>query len=102
MTTTWLSICDRPIFAWAGLWNDSDEWGPVYTGVMTDNAPELAHVHDRSPVILSPADWNTWLTAPLPDLAQFDRPWPASEIVVDETDVLWRYGGNIQAYASAK
>lgn len=99
MTTTWLSLRDTPIFAWAGLWDSSDQWGPVYTGVMTYNAPELAYVHDRSPVILSSDDWQTWLNAPLEDLARFDRPWPASEMAVDATDVLWRNGGSELAYA---
>jgi putative SOS response-associated peptidase YedK len=27
MTTTWLSVRDQEMFAWAGLWRDSDEWG---------------------------------------------------------------------------
>lgn len=89
MTETWLSVKDQPIFAWAGLWTQSDEWGPVYTGVMTDNAPELADIHDRSPVILDPQDWNTWLTAPLKDLYQFDRPYPAERMIVEATDAPW-------------
>ncbi|PTR06475.1 MULTISPECIES: SOS response-associated peptidase family protein [unclassified Novosphingobium] len=93
MTTTWLSIRSMPVFAWAGLWRDSEEWGPVYTGVMTDNAPELAHVHDRSPVILAPEDWPTWLSGPADGLAQFDRPWPAADVIVDATPVRWRDGG---------
>ncbi|MGJ3648214.1 hypothetical protein ACLB0R_07060 [Sphingomonas sp. GlSt437] len=28
---------------------------------MTDNAPELAYIHDRSPVILEPHEWDAWL-----------------------------------------
>ena len=74
MTTTWLTIPRMPIFAWAGLWTNSEEWGPVYTGVITSDRAELARIHDRSPVI-APQDWDTWLNAPLPDLHQFDRPW---------------------------
>lgn len=89
MTETWLSVRDQPIFAWAGLWSVSDEWGSVYTGVMTDNAPELADIHDRSPVILDPSDWDTWLHAPLEDLYRFDRPYPADRIIVDHTDAPW-------------
>ncbi len=89
MTETWLSVKEQPIFAWAGLWSISDEWGKVFTGVMTDNAPELAHIHDRSPVILDPQDWDTWLTAPLEDLYQFDRPYPAGRMIVEATDAPW-------------
>lgn len=89
MTETWLSVKDQPIFAWAGMWDDSVEWGTVYTGVMTENAPELAHIHDRSPVILDPAHWETWLTAPLENLYQFDRPYPADSLKVERTDTPW-------------
>lgn len=98
MTTTWLSLPDAPIFAWAGLWAESEEWGPVYTGVMTDNAPELSEIHDRSPVILAPQDWEAWLTAPLDQLRRFDRPWPAADTAVCETRVPWTRGGREDAY----
>jgi putative SOS response-associated peptidase YedK len=66
MTETWLSVKDEPVFAWAGLWSTSEEWGDCYTGVMTDNAPELEYIHDRSPVIL---ERDEWLHAPLADLS---------------------------------
>lgn len=89
MTETWLSVKDEPIFAWAGLWWHSDEWGDCYTGVMTDNAPELANIHDRSPVIIDPAEWDTWLTAPFEELLQFDRPYPAAAMNVEATNELW-------------
>ena len=94
MTTTWLSVKDTPVFAWAGLWRESDEWGTCYTGVMTNNAPELAAIHDRSPVILDPQDWDAWLNAPLPDLYRFDRPFPAERMQVTRTSVLWKHGGS--------
>ena len=31
-TRTWFGVKDQPIFAWAGMWKDSAEWGPVYSG----------------------------------------------------------------------
>ena len=89
MTETWLSVKDEPIFAWAGLWRSSDEWGDCYTGVMTENAPELEYIHDRSPVILERDQWQIWLNAPLPDLYQFDRPYPADNLLVEVTHKLW-------------
>lgn len=98
MTTTWLSLKSAPVFAWAGLWSVSDEWGPVFTAVMTDNAPELADIHDRSPLILAPEDWQTWLTAPLAELYQYDRPWPADDVLVERTGILWKDGGEPAAY----
>lgn len=89
MTETWLSVKGSPLFAWAGLWRTSEEWGECYTGVMTDAAPELMEIHDRSPVILHRDDWQTWLTAPLSDLFQFDRPLPAAAMEIDATERLW-------------
>jgi len=99
MRTTWLRPKGLPMFAWAGLWTHSDEWGDVYTGVMTDAPPEQIQIHDRSPVILAPEDWQAWLEAPLPDLSRFDRPWSAAETEVTRTDVLWKDGGREAAYA---
>lgn len=89
MTEAWISVKDQPIFAWAGLWTNSDEWGSAYTGVMTENCIELADIHDRSPVIIDPADWDTWLYAPLEELYRFDRPYPAERLKVDRTDTPW-------------
>lgn len=51
-TRTWFSVKDQPIFAWAGLWRPSDDWGPVYSGVMTDCNEAIRPVHDRMPVLL--------------------------------------------------
>jgi len=89
MTETWLSVAGEPVFAWAGLWRSSDEWGDCYTGVMTDNAPELGHIHDRSPVILEPEQWEAWFTAPLSELYQFDRPFPSERMQIEATQELW-------------
>lgn len=89
MTETWLSVKSQPIFAWAGLWTDSIEWGACYTGVMTGNAPELSYIHDRSPVIIDPEHWEAWLKAPLSELYQFDRPYPADRMIVEHTDAPW-------------
>ncbi len=47
MTRTWLSLPDQPVFACAGIWRPSDEWGDVYSMVMTDPCPQSAEVHDR-------------------------------------------------------
>lgn len=92
MTQTWLGVAGAPMFAWAGLWDDSDAWGRVFTGVMTDAALPLIDIHDRCPVILPPEDWDAWLGAPLPDLARFDRPWPAEAMTIEATDQPWHQG----------
>jgi putative SOS response-associated peptidase YedK len=89
MTETWLSVKGEPIFAWAGLWRPSDQWGDCYTGVMTSACAELAYIHDRSPVILEPDQWHAWLTLPLPGLYRFNRPYPAERMAVEATGELW-------------
>lgn len=99
MTTTWLSLKDAPVFAWAGLWSTSINWGDVYTGVMTDAAPELTDIHDRCPVILAPEEWEAWLTAPLSKLNHFDRSPPAARFVINRTSVPWAKGGDPTQFA---
>jgi putative SOS response-associated peptidase YedK len=89
MTTTWLTVKDASVFAWAGLWRRSDEWGDCYTGVMTDCDPGLSDIHDRAPVILEPDQWETWLNAPLADLYQFDKALPVERVDVQHTDKPW-------------
>ena len=52
---------------------------------MADNAAELHHIHDRSPVIINPADWDFWLQAPLEELYCFDQPYPAERLTVEHS-----------------
>lgn len=51
-------------FAMAGLWDrwrQGDERLETFTVVTTDANREVARVHDRMPVMLSPADWPLWM-----------------------------------------
>ncbi len=56
---------------------------------MTDNAPERARLHDWAPHIIGREYWETWLTAPMADLYQSDRPLPADRMAVEATAQLW-------------
>ena len=51
---------DGAPFAFAALWQ---RWGELDTlaVVTTEAGPDMAHIHDREPVILDPADWPLWL-----------------------------------------
>lgn len=51
---------DGAPMAFAALWQ---HWGAFDTVAMvtTDAGPGMAGIHDREPVILSPADWPLWL-----------------------------------------
>ncbi len=89
-TRTWFSVKDQPIFAWAGLWRDSAEWGPVYSGVMTDCNEAIRPVHDRMPVLLHPDEYDRWLHGSFDDALAFqERCFPDELIEVNRTAELW-------------
>ena len=89
-TRTWFNVKDQPIFAWAGLWRVSDEWGPVYSGVMTDCNEAIRPVHDRMPVLLMPDEYDRWLNGSFDDALGFQqRCFPDELIEMTRTDELW-------------
>lgn len=89
-TRTWFSVRDQPIFAWAGLWRESAEWGPVYSGVMTDCNEAIRPVHDRMPVLLHPHEYDQWLRGGFDEILAFqERCFPDDLIEVDRTSELW-------------
>lgn len=70
---TWFSLPDAPICVWAGLWRDSEEWGPVYASVMTEACRAIAPVHDRMPVILRPEEWDRWMHGTFEEVLELQR-----------------------------
>jgi putative SOS response-associated peptidase YedK len=81
---------DQPIFAWAGLWRPSDEWGPVYSGVMTNANAAIAPVHNRMPVLLMPHEYAQWLHGSFDEALAFqERVFPNDLIEVNRTAELW-------------
>lgn len=44
-TRTWFSLPHEEVFAAAGIWRDSPEWGPAYSMIMTDACGHAAGVH---------------------------------------------------------
>lgn len=89
-TRTWFSVKDEPIFAWAGLWRDSAEWGPVYSGVMTDCNEAIRPVHDRMPVLLHRDEYDRWLHGSFDDIVAFqERCFPDDLIAMERTDEPW-------------
>lgn len=61
MTRTWYSLPDADLFAVAGIWRSTDEWGDAYSMVMVDGCPQMADVHDRMPVILAAEHQDQWM-----------------------------------------
>lgn len=87
---TWFSVKGQPLFAWAGLWRDSDEWGPVYSGLMTDANEAIAPVHNRMPVLLMPDDYDGWLHGSFDNALRFQsRVFPADLIKMERNSEPW-------------
>ncbi|MBI1403685.1 MAG: hypothetical protein GC147_10765 [Porphyrobacter sp.] len=96
MTRTWLSLPDTPLFAAAGVWRPSDEWGACYSMVMTDSAGcEAETVHERMPVLLAPEDYAGWVSAPPEEALALCRRWEG-RLVIDRTDEPWAKGSAVQ------
>jgi len=89
MTRTWMSLPDQPVFACAGIWRGSDEWGDCYSMVMTDAVGAAAEVHDRMPVILRPDDYDRWQHA-APEEARALCVGYAGEVTIEQTGDSWR------------
>lgn len=90
MTRTWFTLKDRPVFAWAGMWDDSKDWGAVYSGYMTNCNDFVAQVHDRMPVLLHEDEYDRWLHGTLEDVIQFkERCFPPDLMQMGRTAELW-------------
>ena len=87
---TWFTVRDQPIFAWAGMWKESLEWGPVYSGLMTDCNDAVRPVHNRMPVLLHEEEWDRWLGGGIEDVVAFqNRCFPDALIEVERTADPW-------------
>ena len=89
-TRTWFNLKERPVFAWAGLWRESPEWGAVYSGVMTDCNEAIRPVHDRMPVLLHEDEYDQWLGGSFDEVVSFqDRCFPDDLIEMTRTIDPW-------------
>lgn len=88
MTRTWLSVPGADLFAIAGIWRPSDEWGPVFSMVTCAPSAQTADIHDRMPVVLDPAAHSAWAEG-TPEQA-FGLCQPYSGVMsIERTDVPW-------------
>ncbi|MDZ4306591.1 SOS response-associated peptidase [Allopontixanthobacter sp.] len=91
MTRTWLALPGTNLFAAAGIWRSSAEWGDVYSMVMTDSAGPAAEVHRRMPVVLHPDHYPLWLAGE-PDVAlDLCRSWDGP-VSIERTGESWSGG----------
>lgn len=82
-----VQMADGKLFAFAGLWerwkNREGEEVESCTILTTDANELVSPIHDRMPVILSPADYSEWLDAKIKDpkrLKPLLRPRPGHEM----------------------
>jgi len=87
-TRTWFSLPGEELFAVAGIWRNTSEWGPAYSMVMTDACSHVAGVHDRMPAILPRTDWQDWLDGPPDAAGLLCRPYERA-MMVDRTTERW-------------
>lgn len=87
-TRTWLFLPGVEVFAVAGIWRDSAEWGRCYSMVMTDAAGDAAQVHNRMPVILSPDRYDHWCNGSTAEAKLLCQPWQGP-VTIDRTQELW-------------
>ncbi|QDK32583.1 SOS response-associated peptidase [Sphingomonas sp. IC081] len=87
-TRTWFSLPGASLFACAGIWRESAEWGAVYSMVMTDGSPAIELIHDRMPVILTGEMQHQWTTGTPEEALELCVPY-AGNLAVDATNQPW-------------
>lgn len=83
-TRTWLSLPDADLFAVAGIWRSSDEWGDCYSMLMTD----AARVHDRMPVLLDPSLFSEWTEGTTDEALGLCHAW-TGRLELERTSDRW-------------
>lgn len=97
MTRTWLSVPGADQFSCAGIWRSSDEWGDVYSMVMTEAAGVAAEVHSRMPVLLAPENYADWLMGDPAAALELCTPW-AGDLTIDRTGDPWTRSSQTQLF----
>ncbi len=83
-----IRLPDGTLFAFAGLWDHWDKEGAgfdSYSIIVTGANETMQPIHDRMPVILNPAQYNTWLNNKHFNRAQLES-------------MLVPYAGTMEAY----
>ncbi len=87
-TRTWFHLPGRTLFACAGIWRPSEEWGDCFSMVISDANEQAAPIHDRMPVIVGRQDWQTYLTGSARDAFKLCQPWQG-EMTIERTEQPW-------------
>ncbi len=75
-TQHWFSVPSEPVFAFAGIWRDSEVLSFAF--LTCDPNPMVAAVHPKAmPMILNPWDYDQWLTGDWDDARRLVGPFPS-------------------------
>lgn len=88
MTRTWYGLPDQELFAIAGIWRPTIEWGNAYSMVMVDSCAFMAEAHDRMPTILHQSDWQRWVEGTPDEALALCQVWDGP-LAVNQTTVPW-------------
>lgn len=88
MTRTWFSLPDEEVFAVAGIWTNSPQWGHVYSMLTVPGHKQMEPLNDRMPMILRSQDWRTWTDGTPTAAHALCRTWDAA-LKVEATDEPW-------------
>lgn len=81
----YLHRADGGLLAFAAvweLWRDGEGRLLATTAILTGPAPhDLAHLHDRAPVVMAPDAWGAWLDPCRPDVHDLLQPTAMSVVV---------------------
>ncbi len=88
MTRTWYGLPDGDLFAVAGIWRPTAEWGAAYAMVMVDGCAQMAEVHDRMPVLLPRSSWTKWSDGTPDEAFGLCQTW-AADLMVERTQDRW-------------
>jgi putative SOS response-associated peptidase YedK len=88
MTRTWYSLAGEDVFAVAGIWRPTEEWGQAYSMVMVDGCAQMADVHDRMPVVLARMTGNSGSAGTQAEAFALCQTCP-SELEVERTPERW-------------
>lgn len=84
----WFGIEDCAIFAWAGVWSETDQGG-VYCGLLAA-ANELVAPGKAMPVLVDPGEYETWLGGDLIAASWIARrSYPAERMYGERLDEPW-------------
>jgi putative SOS response-associated peptidase YedK len=87
-TRTWFSLPGEEVFAVAGIWQRSGEWGHAFSMMTVPAHEAMSDLNDRMPVVLRRGDWTIWTEGSPTSAHALCQPWHA-ELLREPTDEPW-------------